>query len=98
MQTLFLISRVHLADQIGKSGLPGTSSFLGRPSAVYDAHLLLVVAVNRNRAAGYDFLDARQVLTGKCCICRGGGSGRTEENGAGRTSAFVRRVTHSDTF
>ena len=61
-------------------------------------HLLLVVAVPRDRAAGYAFLNARQLLTGERCICRGGGFGRTEENGAGRASAFVKRVTHSDTF
>ena len=57
-----------------------------------------MAAVIRDRAAGYGFLDAPQVLFGGRCVCRGGGTGHSEENVAERASAFVRRVTHSDTF
>src|SRR5215210_1342413 len=42
------------------------------PSAVYGAHLFLVVAVTGDRAAGDGLLDAPQVLVGERYVCRSG--------------------------
>jgi hypothetical protein len=42
------------------------------PSAVYGAHLFLVVAVAGDRAAGDGLLDAPQVLVGERDVCCGG--------------------------
>jgi hypothetical protein len=42
------------------------------PSAVYGAHLILVVAVTGDRVTGDGLLDALQVLVGECYVRRGG--------------------------
>jgi hypothetical protein len=51
-----------------RSVLTGETSL----SAVYGAHLFLVVAFTRHQAAGYGLLDAPQILVGGRCVCSGG--------------------------